>query len=59
LSSIKITVIEPTTSYEKPSSVKSSLLSEQAKATIISESQHCTYEPLQKALLHLADSELK
>jgi len=57
LSSIKITVVEPATSYEKPAQQKNHLLSEKAKATIISESQHCNYEPLQKALLHLADGD--
>jgi len=57
LSSIKIAVTEPTLQYEKPVQQKSHHLSEKAKATIISESQNCNYEPLQKALLHLADGE--
>ncbi|WP_040536234.1 DciA family protein [Legionella drancourtii] len=55
LSSIKIAVVEPVISYEKPAQQKTHLLSEKAKATIISESQQCNYEPLQKALLHLAE----
>lgn len=54
LSSIKINVVEPIASYVKPEQPKSHNISEKAKATIISESQHCTYQPLQKALLHLA-----
>ena len=58
LSSIKIAVFDPVIQYEKPVQQKKYLLSEKAKATIISESQQCTYEPLQRALLHLADDEL-
>lgn len=57
LSSIKIAVIEPTVQYEKSALPQKHELSEKAKAIIISESQHCTYEPLQKALLHLADGD--
>ncbi|MDR3441655.1 MAG: DUF721 domain-containing protein [Legionella sp.] len=57
LTSIKVAVVEPIIQYEKPAPQKKHLLSEQAKATIISESQNCSYEPLQKALLHLADNE--
>ncbi|QMT61251.1 MULTISPECIES: DUF721 domain-containing protein [unclassified Legionella] len=53
LSSIKVTVIEPLIEYEKTSPSKHSL-SKKAKEIIISESQQCNYEPLQKALLHLA-----
>ena len=55
LSSINIAVIDPLIQYEKPVQQKKYLLSEKAKATIISESQQCSYEPLQRALLHLAD----
>ncbi len=55
LSSIKIAVVEPVISYEKPVQQKTHQLSEKAKATIISESHQCNYEPLQKALLHLAE----
>lgn len=57
LTSIKVAVVEPIIQYEKPAPQKKYVLSEQAKATIISESQNCSYEPLQKALLHLADNE--
>jgi hypothetical protein len=57
LSSIKVNVIEPTITYENSAQPKKHSLSEKAKATIISESQNCSYEPLQKALLHLADGE--
>lgn len=57
LSSIKVTVIEPVIHHEKATQAKKHILSEKAKATIISESQHCSYEPLQKALLHLADND--
>ncbi|MGL5741306.1 MAG: DciA family protein [Legionella sp.] len=55
LTSIKVAVVEPTIHYEKSTPLQKHVLSEKAKATIISESQQCTYEPLQKALLHLAD----
>ena len=55
LSSIKIAVVEPVITYEKPALQKTHHLSEKAKASIISESQQCNYEPLQKALLHLAE----
>jgi hypothetical protein len=57
LSSIKVAVIEPKIQYEKPRPPQKHELSEKAKAIIISESQSCTYEPLQKALLHLADGD--
>ena len=55
LSSIKIAVSEPIIHYEKPIPQKKFQLSNEAKASIISESQSCSYEPLQKALLNLAD----
>lgn len=54
LSSIKVS-ITPVVFHEKPEQSKRHLLSEKAKATIISESRHCNYEPLQKALLNLAE----
>lgn len=57
LTSIKIAVAEPVIHYEKPKQIKKTELSDKARATIISESQHCSYEPLQRALLHLADKE--
>lgn len=56
LSTIKVVVVEPTIQYEKTMQKKQHKLSEKAKAIIINESQSCTYEPMQKALLHLADS---
>ncbi len=54
LSSIKIAVDEPVFQYEKPVKSNNISLSEKAKATIISESEHCSYQPLQQALLELA-----
>lgn len=57
LSSIKVNISDSPDPYKKPDHVKNHELSEKAKATIISESQHCTYQPLQKALLHLANGE--
>ncbi|KTD68761.1 hypothetical protein Lste_1919 [Legionella steelei] len=57
LSSIKVAIIESTTQYEKSTPTTKHVLSEKAKEIIISESQQCNYEPLQKALLHLADSD--
>ncbi len=56
LSSIKVTLVEPATQYKKPDAASlTHELSDNAKATIISESQHCSYLPLQKALIHLAN----
>jgi hypothetical protein len=52
---IKITVVEPVVHHEKPVQQKKYNLSEETKALIISESLQCSYEPLQKALLHLAE----
>ncbi|KGP64223.1 hypothetical protein EP47_04000 [Legionella norrlandica] len=57
LSAIKITVIEPSPQLQKSIEKNSPTLSEKAKTTIISESQNCSYEPLQKALLRLAQGE--
>lgn len=57
LSSIKVSVAESTHDYRKPVQPKPHELSEKAKATIISESQNCTYQPLQRALIHLANGE--
>lgn len=56
LSSIKIQIVEPSVDYEKPSPSPHNL-TDKAKATIISESEQCTYQPLRKALLHLANGE--
>lgn len=57
LSSIKISVIEPIDQKLAPTQTQAHELSEKAKATIISESELCSYQPLQKALLHLANGE--
>ncbi len=57
LSSIKVNISETPEPYKKTVQPKSYELSAKAKATIISESEHCTYQPLQKALLHLAKEE--
>ena len=54
LSSIKIIITEPTTEYKKLVSQTSYSLSEQAKTSIIQESEYCSYEPLKQALIHLA-----
>lgn len=55
LSSIKVIVVEPVAQYEPLVPQKKYRLSEKAKASIISESQQCSYEPLQKALFNLAN----
>jgi hypothetical protein len=55
LTSIKIAIVESVPYYGKSIQSKHRL-SEKAKATIISESLQCTYEPLQKALLNLANN---
>lgn len=59
LSSIKVTVNTPSFQQEEHIQLHKNALSERAKATIVHESQQCTYEPLQKALLRLADHEEK
>jgi hypothetical protein len=53
LTSIKIT--QAITYDTKPVLPNKHHLSEESKAIIIKESQQCSYEPLQKALLHLAE----
>lgn len=58
LTAIKIAIIEPHEHVAKPAKKQSHELTDKAKATIISESRLCTYQPLKKALLHLADGEL-
>ncbi|MFT4058993.1 MAG: DUF721 domain-containing protein [Legionella sp.] len=55
LSSIKIVISEPKITPKKKDPLKKYSLSEETKALLISESQQCNYEPLQKALLHLAE----
>lgn len=57
LSSIKINIVEPNR-YEPVKKTKSLSLSERTKEHIIKESQSCAYEPLKKALIHLAQSTL-
>lgn len=58
LSSIKVNVTETAIPYENPEQRPlAHELSHKAKATIISESLNCTYQPLQKALLHLANGD--
>lgn len=57
LSSIKINVIEPANNDVKKTTQHTYALSPKAKASIISESQQFSYQPLQKAFLHLADDE--
>lgn len=57
LSSIKVSIVETAVLSNKPEQLKSHTLSEKAKATIISESQHCNYQPLQQALIHLANGD--
>lgn len=57
LLSIKVDIVIPPTLCEeeaKPSAGHA--LTAQAKASIISESQNCSYQPLRQALLHLADA---
>jgi len=54
LTSIKVTLAAPEIDYNQPKKTTPHQLSDKAKATIISESQYCAYEPLRNALLHLA-----
>lgn len=57
LLSIKVDIVIPPTLQQeevKPKALHA--LTEQAKASIISESQNCSYQPLRQALLHLADA---
>lgn len=55
LSSIKVTIEAPTSEYKKIKKSKSYELTQRAKESILSESQNCAYEPLRKALIHLAE----
>ena len=57
LSSIKVSVLDHGNEYQKIKKSVSYELSQQTKEKIISESQHCTYEPLRRALIHLAEGE--
>lgn len=54
LSSIKVTVDNQKEEYKKTKKVVHYQLTEETKKSIINESEHCSYEPLQKALLNLA-----
>jgi hypothetical protein len=58
LSSITVTVAEQRTQV-RPKKVNPSKreLSDEAKKTILQESQNCVYQPLKKALLSLAEGE--
>lgn len=55
LSSIKINVVSEELSPVVSERFAGHKLSEEAKATIIKESQSCTYQPLKDALISLAD----
>lgn len=55
LSSIVVSVVEPVISYTQTAKVNAHGISDEAKANIIKESQHCSYEPLKNALMHLAE----
>jgi hypothetical protein len=58
LSSIKIMVVDVSPKqYQKNDLQPSCKLSAKAKAIIMSGSQQCSYEPLQRALVHLAQGE--
>lgn len=57
LMSIEIIINDAKTVIQQKPQAKPAQLSQEAKATIISESQHCTYLPLQQALIHLAQGE--
>lgn len=57
LSSVQIMVQIPTTAGAQKNRATPPHLSDGAKATIINESQQCAYQPLKKALLHLATGE--
>lgn len=57
LSSIKVNVEHQLQEYKKPQKSIHYELNEKTKENIISESQQCTYEPLRKALLHLAQGD--
>lgn len=60
LSSINISVIEPNLESKKTKKTSANALSAKAKANIISEGSKCSYKPLRKALLELAnDNELE
>lgn len=55
LTSIKIKVMLAQEEYKKVKKQQGPVLSDKAKADIISESAHCSYLPLKKALIRLAE----
>lgn len=57
LLSIKVTIADAIVISKKTVRNTGKNLSEKAKASIISESEHCNYQPLKKALLQLADAD--
>lgn len=54
LTTIKISIIDVLHTQEPISRPSIHSLSDQAKSTILSESENCSYQPLKKALFHLA-----
>ena len=59
LTSIKIAIQELARAPEKLTKKRGPRLSAEAKETIISESEVCTYQPLKQALIQLAQEPLK
>lgn len=57
LSSIKITISGPLKTERKAKLKVNHSLSSEAKAAILSESEHCSYHPLKMALMHLGRTE--
>lgn len=57
LSSIKVTIEIPTALAHQTKKKHPNKLTAETRETILNESQHCSYEPLRKALLHLAQEE--
>jgi hypothetical protein len=55
LSSIKVSVADHGNEYKKVKKSISYEMTEPTKEKIISEGQQCTYEPLRRALIHLAE----
>jgi len=58
LSSIKITMTESLLHANKSQLKSEHSISNKAKAAIINESQHCSYKPLQMALMNLGRSRI-
>jgi len=55
LTSIKISVEQPVNSEPQAKQNKGNGISEKARQVILQESEHCSFEPLRKALEHLAE----